>query len=225
MSDKTFHAITIILLNQSGIWFIFAIFLLILSICIFCLWFSSIKKNTIYRSLLVQKEIEEQTTKMQLEKYEKEFESIKNTVSQLQIENEELYTQINEYEQRINEYNLTIEKQHDKVINEATLNNLLLEDIVKLVNKKLPKKREYVELLDRVDVKFISTLKSLHDENLSIPYIKYCICFAIGMDIGDVSECFSIEQSSVHMARYRLKKKFGLNNHDDLDVFLRSLKT
>jgi HEPN domain-containing protein len=100
---------------------------------------------------------------------------------------------------------------------------MFMDDIVKLIHKKLPKKNEYIELLKRIDGQYISTLKNIYAGNLSIPYIKYCICFAIGMEIGEVSECFSIEQSSVHMVRYRLKKKFGLNNSEDLDVFLRRL--
>ena len=206
---------TAVRLNQSGTLLIIAVSLLIVTICFIYLWFYAVKKNRQYHSIL-------KNTKAQLEQYEMELETVKKTVEQLQNEKEELYTQIDDYKLQINEFNLTVEKQHDRVINEMTLTKLLLEDISKLVHKKLPKKRDYIESLNKIDVQYISTLKNLYDENLSVPYIKYCVCFAIGMDIGDVSECFSIEQSSVHMARYRLKKKFGLNNHDDLDVFLRS---
>ena len=103
------------------------------------------------------------------------------------------------------------------------MNLLFMDDIVKLIHKKLSKKSEYIDLLKRIDGQYITTLKNAYAGNLSIPYIKYCICFAIGMEIGEFSECFSIEQSSVHMVRYRLKKKFGLNNNEDLDVFLRRL--
>ena len=80
-------------------------------------------------------------------------------------------------------------------------------------------------MLKMIDKQYISKLKNSYNGNLSIPYLKYCICFAIGMEIGEVSECFSIEQSSVHMVRYRLKKKFGLDNNGDLDVFLRKLNS
>ena len=80
-------------------------------------------------------------------------------------------------------------------------------------------------MLKNIDGQFITALKNSYNGNLSVPYIKYCTCFAIGLEIGEVSECFSIEQSSVHMVRYRLKKKFELDNNDDLDVFLRRLNS
>ena len=137
-----------------------------------------------------------------------------NDIESLEKQNEEYIRKMNEYE-RMN----VMQQEQLKEINLLSL--MFIDDIAKLINKKLPKKDDYIELLKCIDKPFIYALKSVYNGNLSIPNLKYCICFAIGMDIDDVSECFSIEQSSVHQIRYRLKKKFGLNNNEDLDVFLK----
>ena len=206
------------------------------------LWFYVARKNSERRSALVKAEKEEaelnlkineeRAVKAQLEKYEilldyhvkeMELEGKNKALKQLLKDKETLDRQIEEYTQKINEFELNNEKQQEQTREESPMNLLFMDDIVKLIHKKLSKKSEYIDLLKRIDSQYITTLKNLYAGNLSIPYIKYCICFAIGMEIGEVSECFSIEQSSVHMVRYRLKKKFGLNNNEDLDVFLRRL--
>lgn len=216
--------------------------LLVGVIALLCLWFYALKKNSQRRSALIRAEKEEtelnlrineeQAIKAQLEKYEilldshvkeMELEGKNKALQQLLKEKDALNRQIEDYTQKINEFELINEKQQEQMKDGNTLSLMFIEDVVKLVSKKLSKKSEYIELLKRIDSQYVATLRSSYLGNISIPYIKYCICFAIGMQIGEVSACFSIEQSSVHMVRYRLKKKFGLNNADDLDVFLRRI--
>jgi hypothetical protein len=206
------------------------------------LWFYTAKKSIKRRSDLIKAEKEEaelnlkikeeQAVKAQLEKYEVlsdyhiktlELQGKNQVMEQLKKDKELLDRQIETYIQKINEYERINDKKQETVRTGESLNKLVMEDIVRLIAKKIPDKKEYFESLERIDEQYISVLKNAYNGNLSIPYIKYCVCFAIGMEIGDVSECFSIEQSSVHMVRYRLKKKFGLDNNDDLDVFLRKM--
>jgi len=151
----------------------------------------------------------------------KEEKERKITIEQLINDKASLEKQNEEYMQKINEYEHINEKQQEQLKERDLLSLMFIDDIIKIINKKIPKKEDYIELLKRIDKQFIYSLKSIYEGNLSIPNLKYCICFAIGMDVGEVSECFSIEQSSVHQVRYRLRKKFGLNNKDDLDVFLK----
>jgi hypothetical protein len=206
------------------------------------LWFYTAKKSIKRRSYLIKAEKEkaelnlkikeEQAVKAQLEKYEilsdyhikaMELQGKNQVMEQLKKDKELLDKQIETYIQKINEYERINDKKQENVRTGESLNKLVMEDIVRLIAKKIPDKKGYIESLERIDEQYISGMKNAYNGNLSIPYIKYCVCFAIGMEIGDVSECFSIEQSSVHMVRYRLKKKFGLDNNDDLDVFLRKM--
>jgi hypothetical protein len=216
--------------------------LLATTIALLILWFYAVKKNITRRSALIKAEKEEaelnlkikeeQAVKAQLEKYEvlsdyrlkeMELEGKNKLMEQLLNDKKILDKQIEAYMEKINEYERINDKRQEYIKTEEPLIKLVSEDIRKLITKKLLNKKEYIEMLYHIDEQFISVLKNIYNGNLSIPYIKYCVCFAIGMEIGEVSDCFSIEQSSVHMVRYRLKKKFGLDNNDDLDVFLRRM--
>ena len=223
---------------------VIAVLLLIATMVLLWLWFYTVKKSIKRRSALIKAEKEEaelnlkikeeQAVKTQLEKYEVfadyrlkelELDGKNKAMQQLLKDKEHLDNQIEAYMQKIKDYEHNNDRKQEQVKNDEHLNSIIIEDIAKLINKKLPNKSDYIDQLNDIDRLYISTLKNSYDGNLSVPYIKYCICFAIGLEIGEVSECFSIEQSSVHMVRYRLKKKFYLENNDDLDVFLRRMNS
>ncbi|MDR1380050.1 MAG: hypothetical protein LBJ47_01055 [Tannerella sp.] len=216
--------------------------MLVVTIALLFLWFYTAKKGAKRRSALIKAEKEEaelnlkikeeQAVKAQLEKYEvlsdcrlkeMELEGKNKMMEQLLKDKEFLDRQIESYTQKINEYERINDKKQEYIKSEEPVNKFVIEDVRKLIAKKLPNRKDYIESLCRLDEQYITMLKNAYNGNLSFPYIKYCICFVIGMEIGEVSECFSIEQSSVHMVRYRLKKKFELDNNDDLDVFLRKI--
>jgi hypothetical protein len=216
--------------------------LLAITIALLCLWFYTAKKIIKRRSALIKAEKEEaelnlkikeeQAVKAQLEKYEVlsdywlkevELEGKNKAMEQLLKDKELLDKQIESYTQKINEYERINDKKQEYIKAEEPQNKLIIEDLKKLITKKLSEKKDYLKSLSLLDEQYIPELKNAYNGNLSVSYLKYCICFAIGMEIGEVSECFSIEQSSVHMVRYRLKKKFELDNNDDLDVFLRKI--
>jgi hypothetical protein len=244
--ERKIEQLKIITANQTKTTHMLIIIMLLLAITIalLALWFYAVKKSMRRRSALIKAEKEEaelnlkikeeQAVKAQLEKYEvlsdyrlkeMELEGKNKVMEQLLNDKEILDKQIDAYMQKINEYEFINDKRQEYIKMEEPLVKHVNEDIRKLIIKKLPDipdKKDYIESLSLIDEQYISVLKNTYDGNLSIPYIKYCVCFAIGMEIGEVSECFSIEQSSVHMVRYRLKKKFGLDNNDDLDVFLRN---
>ena len=230
--------------SKSTTMLVIAVILLITTMVLLWLWFYTVKKSIKRRSALIKAEKEEaelylkikeeQAVKTQLEKYEVfsdyrlkelELDGKNKAMQQLLKDKEDLDNQIEDYMKKITEYEINNDKKQEQVKNDEHLNSIIIEDITKLINKKLQNNADYIDLLNNIDGQYISSLKNTYDGNLSVPYIKYCICFAIGLEIGEVSECFSIEQSSVHMVRYRLKKKFNLDNNDDLDVFLRRMNS
>ena len=230
--------------SKSTTMLVIAVFLLITTMVLLWLWFYTVKKSIKRRSALIKAEKEEaelnlkikeeQAVKTQLEKYEVfadyrlkelELDGKNKAMQQLLKDKENLDNQIEAYTQKIKDFELNNDRKQEQVKNDEHLNGIIIEDISKLIHKKLQNNGDYIDLLNKIDGQYISTLKNSYDGNLSVPYIKYCICFAIGLEIGEVSECFSIEQSSVHMVRYRLKKKFDLDNNDDLDVFLRRMNS
>jgi hypothetical protein len=171
---------------------------------------------------------EEQAVKVQLEKYEvlsdfhlKEMELIGKSkdLDQLWQDKAALDEQVELYRQKIEAYELMMNK--DKGTDYDT-HSVIVKDLTYLINKQLksPSSDEYIHSIENLSQSYIEIFREKSNENLSISYLKYCICFAIGMEIAEVAECFCIEPSSVHMIRYRLKKKFGLGNDDDLGLFL-----
>ena len=244
--EREIEQLKIVSANQleSTTMYIIASFLLISIIVILWLWFYTVKKSIKRRSALIKAEKEEaelnlkikeeQAVKTQLEKYEvlsdyrlkeMELDGKNKDMRRLLKDKEKLDRQIEAYTLKINEYERFYDMKQEQINNDDPLNIIILEETAKLINKKLSSKPEYLEMLKKIDGHYINILRKSYNHTLSVPYIKYCLCFTIGMEIGDVSECFSIEQSSVHMVRYRLKKKFGLDNNDDLDVFLRRLNS
>ncbi|MDR0573821.1 MAG: hypothetical protein LBG96_07320 [Tannerella sp.] len=175
---------------------------------------------------------EEQTVKMQLEKYEvlsdfhlKEMELIGKTkdLEQLYQHKEMLDKQVELFRQKVEAYEVSVDKEEQK---NSDVQYVIIEDLRRLITKQMPGDSRYLENLENLEnlkKSYIDTLCEKSKGNLSFSYLKYCICFAIGMGISDVAECFNIEQSSVHMIRYRLKKKFVLGNDDDLGLFLQEV--
>jgi hypothetical protein len=171
---------------------------------------------------------EEQAVKMQLEKYEvlsdfhlKEMELIGKSkdLEQLWQDKAALDEQVELYRQKVEAYESMMNKDKG---NDYDTHNVIVKDLKYLINKQIksPSSDEYIYNIEQLSKSYIEIFREKSNENLSISYLKYCVCFAIGMEIAEVAECFCIEPSSVHMIRYRLKKKFGLGNDDDLGLFL-----
>jgi preprotein translocase subunit Sss1 len=173
---------------------------------------------------------EEQTIKMQLEKYDvlsdfylKEMELIVKAkdINRLREDKKNLDEQVELYRQKVESYETIMNKE--KEMDENTLRSVI-EDLKQLIKRKIkkPSRDEYLYLIEQLNYSSIETLRKTSNDGLSLSYLKYCICFVVGMEIAEVAECFSIELSSVHMIRYRLKRNFRLGNDDDLGLFLRN---
>ena len=170
---------------------------------------------------------EEQTVKMQLEKYMalsdfrlKELELIGKTkdLELLYHDKAELDKQVEQFRQKVEAFELSIEKEAQQSID---LQFVIIEDIKRLFSRQTNIENKFFDKLEQLNKSFISLINNSSSSSLSVSHLKYCVCFAIGMGTNDVADCFNIELTSVHMIRYRLKKKFGLGNDDDLNQFLK----
>jgi hypothetical protein len=219
-----------------------AIILFIILIALLWSWSKLINTNFKNRHELISTEKreaeinlkinEERAIKSMLEKYEVlsdnrikeiEIEGKNREIEILLKEKEALDHEIESFTNRLHQLNQLTEGKKSASAIGNTENQLIIDDLIALLNKKLPQKTEYQELLRSLDSEYITLLKNAFSGNLSKSYIKYCLCFVIGMEISEVSECFEIEPSSVHVLRYRLKKRFDLANNDNLDEFLKNL--
>jgi hypothetical protein len=173
----------------------------------------------------------EQTEKALLEKYEvlsdfhlKEMELIGKSkeLELLEAEKMELDRQVERYAEKIEEYEQSMHRQQQVNEKEQSMCNIIKEDIEQLINKYSYETKGYIPNLNKINDAYINCLREKYEGQISVQYIKYCICFTIGMEINEVAECFCIEPASVHGLRYRLKKKFGLGTDENLELFLKS---
>ena len=74
------------------------------------------------------------------------------------------------------------------------------------------KKNVYIQRLSELDVNMIERGYLTSNEKISNMDIKYIICFAINMEVKDMSLLFNVEPASIRSVRYRIKKKFGEKN-------------
>lgn len=178
---------------------------------------------------------EDQLEKTKLEKYEALLDShfkkeqiveMDNELKSLKNEQQQLNILIDKYTVRLKEYEK--KKSFETVFSTSDIiNTNILNDIYLLINKRFKndsKHTEYIERLSMIDDTFFYRLKKRDKGNvLSVLDIKRCITFLIGMETFQVAEFFSVEPTSIHQTRHRLKCKLNIEKEMDLDMFLKQL--
>jgi len=186
-------------------------------------------------ALLQVKLKEEQLSKEKLEKYEalldSHFKNLKikemdDELKEFESERQKLNVLIDEYSRKLNEYEKR--KSHGVVFKAKDTNNsTILFDLFELINRRIKDTARRKELIDNLtaiyDVFFLRLTEHTEGEALSVLEIKRCVAIIIGMEVSEISECFSVEPRSIHQARHRLKNKLGLDRESDLDMFLKKL--
>ena len=168
---------------------------------------------------------DEMLKKAVLEKYESLLEihfknqkisEMDHTVLELKNEQVKLNKQIQNYKDRL----LHEQKKFTSAVEDSYFRNIVL-DVYTQILKRIDEKDSYLEALQVLKDDFFLNLKNNIQENISVTNIKYCICFAIGMNSEDIAKCFCVERHSVHKIRYRLKSKLKLDK--DINLFFKQL--
>jgi len=212
------------------------IFILLISIIAIVIYLARMKRKAAMQGMEIlqmeKDEIElqihlkeEQAKIAHLEKYEalSEVRLVKLQVEGKEEELKSLMASKSELDQQIEIYSLELKKYEDLMggIPANKIINPLIEEIADFINNKIKdNKEDYLLKLERINNNFI---KKLSEKNISKTYIKYCIYFVIDMDMKDIARFFNVEVSSVHVMRYRLKKKLQLSNEMDLNFYLLNL--
>ena len=68
--------------------------------------------------------------------------------------------------------------------------------------------KSYLQQLSELNVEMLEQTMLTTDEKISGMDMKYILCFAIDMDVKDMSLLFNVEPASIRTVRYRIKKKF-----------------
>lgn len=135
----------------------------------------------------------------------------------------DLQLQLSDIKQRLRNVTTNKEVLERKLqtTEQETINNV--KDGVQLVEilqkKGEPKFREYFE---RAYPYFIRHLRQ-HVPDITRKDELFCIVMALGCDNNDIMEMFNIARQSVHMAKYRLRKKMNLADGISIEDFLKQL--
>ncbi len=76
---------------------------------------------------------------------------------------------------------------------------------------------------ENVHPRFFHRLQSLTEQSLSALDQKYCAYLRMQLSTKEIANLLNIEPKSVRMAQYRIKKKLGLTEENDLKEFLHQL--
>lgn len=105
-------------------------------------------------------------------------------------------------------------------------NNLRdFRQLVHLINYNFSPEKEWMEFtlhFSRVHGRFLDALKSNYPD-LTNNDLRLCALYRIGIATKDIAAAMSISQTSVKMARYRLRKKLGLTPEEDITAFLEQI--
>ncbi|MCL2041803.1 MAG: hypothetical protein FWG84_07180 [Bacteroidales bacterium] len=84
-----------------------------------------------------------------------------------------------------------------------------LSDWVSKSPMRRTNKDNYLRQLSELDVEMLERGFLSARDKISNMDMKYIICFAIDMEVQDMSLLFNVEPASIYTVRYRIKKKFG----------------
>jgi len=104
------------------------------------------------------------------------------------------------------QYKLQLEQKPTKIMIEK------LKDWISESCMEKTKKSAYIQQLYDLDIDMLEIGYHTANEKISNMDMKYIICFAIDMEVKDMSLLFNVEPASIRSVRYRIKKKFGEKN-------------
>lgn len=101
----------------------------------------------------------------------------------------------------------------------------LIRNMATVINDSLNKDQEsnkFIHHFNEVHPDFFSKLKATCN-GLTENNLRMCAYFKMGMSTKQVAAILNISIETVKNGRYRLKKKLGLNENDNLDDFIRTI--
>ena len=221
-------------LKGQNIMAISALVLLLLSIALLYANYRTYKKKTALQQEEAKLKIklkEEEAMRIETEKYEiLSDNNLKilaltrkdHEIKELMDEKAELDAKLEEYRHKFEEYESASGNDAEAKENAGMQRKceLLKGELEELLRKNMPGKTQYIKYLERIKPNAAEILQNSYSGKMSGLYVKYCFCFAIGMNIKDVADLFSIEDASVRVLRSRIKSHISDIGDSDVDTYL-----
>jgi len=118
-----------------------------------------------------------------------------------------------------------ISKLNDQLFDSQTNTGLIANKINKIIQSNFNIDQEWEDFkahFEKVHPSFFDKLKNICNE-LTEDNLKICAYFKMGMTTKQIAQLLHITPASVNTHRYRLRKKIGLSEAEDLDSFIRNI--
>lgn len=130
------------------------------------------------------------------------------------------------FERKSDRYEIVEQKISRRKETQLEKNNLKLKSDLKLSLREMVKNNQqdlealtFFSDFEKVYPNFTSTLQKVIP-NITSNELKLCALLRMNLSAKEVSEILNITPESVNKARYRLRKKIGLQAKDDLNLFI-----
>ena len=162
------------------------------------------KKNfelTIYETVLMAelKQTEQEQTLKEKELLQQQYQDLQARADQNQQQAQLYDTELKQIKQQM----------------EQRLIQSMIEKLSEWISEssiERAKRNNYLQQLSTLDIDVLEQGYLTATEKISKMDMKYIICFAINMEVKDMSLLFNVEASSIRTVRYRIRKKFGDKN-------------
>lgn len=124
---------------------------------------------------------------------------------------------------QVSHKNKILEDLHKKTKEDPQLYPVILNRLIK--NESLLDKNfdDFKEVLNNIHPEFYSNLQNKANTKLTSLDLKYCVYIFMRMPSKEMSELLHVELKTIRMNKYRLKRKFGLEKDQDLDLFIQNI--
>jgi len=174
---------------------------LLITLLIFIRFYQLRRKNlqqSIYEAALLA-----ELKQSELEQNLKEKELLQQQYSRLEKQAARNKEKAKSYNAELTHLKQQLEQKPTKTVIEK-LSDWIAKSVIKPTKQDI-----YIQKLSDLDVDMLEhSFLSVHDK-ISNMDMKYIICFAIEMEVQDMSLLFNVEPASIYTVRYRIKKKFG----------------
>lgn len=194
-----------------------------IAIYILCVVIFSIFMHNVYRIYYRKQQaklIEKNKQEIELEKLRSEKELVKIQNQQLEKENKNKNNELAASTMSVikkNEILSAIKEQLESLDKEK-----ITQPVIKMINKNLSHKENWEMFkgaFEMTDGAFFKNLKQKHP-NLSPNDLKLCAYLKLNLSSKEVSQLINISPRSVEVKRYRLRKKLGLDNNENLTDYI-----
>ena len=193
----------------------------ILSVMLFSIFMHNVYR--VYYKRQQAKIIEQNKKELELEKLRSEQEIIRFKNQQLEKDNRDKSNELAASTMSIIKKNeiLTQIKEQLESLDKAEIT----KPVVKIIDKNLNHNQNwemFKDAFEMADGEFFKNLKEKHS-NLSPNDLKLCAYLRLNLSSKEVSQLINISPKSVEVKRYRLRKKLGLDNNENLTNYILSI--